>query len=482
MKRTILSLAILSCIGFAQAEYFIQIPVDVKFVKGDSQPNNPETPIDPEVDCETQADQFPEECAPELAGWEKFATDNNLSFTSDWNSLAWASRGLSAIPNDLYPNSNPFNGIALQGNQLTNIGGLQSITSVGTYLYLHGNSLSDISGLSNLQSVGGELYLNNNNITNVNPLNNLNYVGGSIYLYGNPLSDASGLINAEVRSSIRIDKSYNGPKLAFDTRFCSLNGGPRFASGHAQKSQLCEPGNDTWERFAFDRGLTYGTNWNSLAWGSKGITTLPTEAYPNPSITGGITLSSNSIQNVDGLVSIENIGTSSGHLYLNNNQLFNIDGLQNLKTVGGHLMLNSNQLTNLNGLSNLTDVKGVIYAYGNQISDLTGISNAKFSSEISLDKTYNGPKIAADSRFCTLNPAKNFPASYASKYQVCNKGADTWDMFAFDRGFTYGSNWSSVSWYNKSLTQIPIELYPNANPTGKVNLSSNSLTNSEFIK
>src|SRR5690606_2055891 len=104
------------------------------------------------------------------------------------------------------------------------------------------------------------------------------------FLYSNPLSDASGLSNAEVKNTILIDKSYTGPKLQGTSRFRTLNGGPRFASNYAQKTQLCEPGNDTWERFAFDKGLTYGTNWNSLSWISKNISTLPTEAYPNPSM------------------------------------------------------------------------------------------------------------------------------------------------------------------------------------------------------
>src|SRR5690606_34879455 len=142
MKRTILSLAILSCIGLAQAEYFIQFPVDVTFVKGDGQPSSPidpETPIEPEIDCETQADQYPEECVEELAAWEKFATDNELTFDENWNELVWLSKSLVTLPTEPYPNSNVFNQVDLYNNNLTSVEGLKSINSIGTNLYIYSN-------------------------------------------------------------------------------------------------------------------------------------------------------------------------------------------------------------------------------------------------------------------------------------------------------------------------------------------------------
>jgi len=238
MKKTILSLAILSCIGIAQAEYFIQIPVDVTFVKGEGQPSSPidpEAPIEPEIDCETQAAQYPEECVEDLAAWDKFATDNGLTFDENWNGLVWRSKALTALPTEPYPNSNVFNGIDLYNNKLTNLEGFKSINSIGTNLYIYANKLNDISGLMNLQTVGGNIYLQNNQLTNVNGLNSLNYVGGSIRLDNNQLNNITGLSNAEIVRTINIDKTYAGPKLSANSRFCLLNAGPKFTTGYAKK-------------------------------------------------------------------------------------------------------------------------------------------------------------------------------------------------------------------------------------------------------
>jgi len=82
-------------------------------------------------------------------------------------------------------------------NDLRNVNGLSSLTSIGADLNLGGNvNLNDISGLSNLTTIGGNVVLYHTALTNLDDLNNLTAIGGYLYLFNNPhLTDLSGLSN-----------------------------------------------------------------------------------------------------------------------------------------------------------------------------------------------------------------------------------------------------------------------------------------------
>lgn len=121
-----------------------------------------------------------------------------------------------------------------------------------------------------------------------------------------------------------------------------------------------------WEQFAQEKGLS--KTWKDLRWSVQGLSYLPNAPYPI---------------------------TSVGTLYLDNNQLTNVDGLSNLTSVG-NLSLMENQLTNINGLSNV-----------------------KVNQQISIDRTYAGPKLAASTIFCLENEPAIFASLYAQKSQLC---------------------------------------------------------------
>jgi len=207
-----------------------------------------------------------------------------------------------------------------------------------------------------------------------------------------------------------------------------------------------------WEAFADARKLS--KQWNDLPWYTSDLTEIPYVPYPQTT-ADYIYLSGNQLANVNGFKNL----TSVNYLYLNDNQLTNIDGLRNLTSVNtlylyqnklsnvdalinltsvqtlnigenqltnvnglrnltsvGQLSLNDNQLTNLDGLSNLTSVNN-LYLNENKLTNLDGLRNIQLGQNIWLSGSYSGPKLAASTRFCTLNDESKF--DFMKKSQIC---------------------------------------------------------------
>ena len=81
---------------------------------------------------------------------------------------------------------------------LTSLTGLDNLTSVGGYLLIRENTvLTNLSGLENITSVGGSLYISDNGaLTSLTGLDNLTSVGGYLNIYNNAvLTSLSGLQN-----------------------------------------------------------------------------------------------------------------------------------------------------------------------------------------------------------------------------------------------------------------------------------------------
>jgi len=187
---------------------------------------------------------------------------------------------------------------------------------------------------------------------------------------------------------------------------------------------------ETWEEFAISRG--FSTNWSNLDWYGLNIGAMPNSPYPltAPNV---LYFDSNGLTDLRGLSNITSINslyvtgnnltslnglnnlTTAGALYMQSNQLTNVDELINLTSVSW-LALNFNQLTNLNGLINLTNAN-FIDLENNNIIDISGLSNLTISSVIYIDNTYTGPKLAANTIFCTNNAAARF--GNAPKSQLC---------------------------------------------------------------
>lgn len=192
-----------------------------------------------------------------------------------------------------------------------------------------------------------------------------------------------------------------------------------------------------WEEFADAIGIS--NKWSNLYWGSKNLTQIPSEPYPLTSVGKNLELYANQLTNIDGLRNLTSVG---GNVYIHSNQLTNVSGLISLKNVAGNLELYDNRLTNTDGLISLISVGGKIYLhrnqltsidglknltsvgslilYQNQLKNIDGLINVKINNLLSIDSGYSGPKLAASTRFCTLNEPTVFQVGFAQKSQLCN--------------------------------------------------------------
>ncbi|MCB0840949.1 MAG: T9SS type A sorting domain-containing protein [Bacteroidetes bacterium] len=98
-------------------------------------------------------------------------------------------------------------------------------------------------------------------------------------------------------------------------------------------------------------------------------------AFSYTEVTGYLYIQGNDITNLDGLISLDSVG---GDLYItSNNLLTNIDGLSSLNSVGGNLLISgNNSLTNLAGLYSLTSVGGFLIMESNiSLLNVAGLSS-----------------------------------------------------------------------------------------------------------
>lgn len=265
----------------------------------------------------------------------------------------------------------------------------------------------------------------------------------------------------------------------------------------------------SWDQFVEDRGLAYGSGWNSLPWTGENLSELPGEAFPNPTPSGDIKLSFNKLTNLGGMSNLISVG---GNIDLSSNQLTNLNDLKSLTHAGG-LRVSFNQLTDIDGLEKLESV-GLLYLINLPITNVDGLSSLKRAGSIHLFGSPNlvdlrglagvedaGFRVAIDkgiqdrlgfvpipydAPLCQPGAAAWFnSSSYATQADVCDDTpAETWAAFASERGLAYDSGWNSInwsSWSGTTLTELPNKPYPNSNPSGEITLSYNPLGNVDVL-
>ncbi len=213
---------------------------------------------------------------------------------------------------------------------------------------------------------------------------------------------------------------------------------------------------EQWPSFASNNSLAY-TDWSNINWSSKNLTSIPTSLYPNPSAVSlnffnnkikslkglrnltslnYINVGNNLLTNLNGLEGLKNASwlqangnqlttvyellslENSSTVNLQSNNLINVDGLVNLKTAS-YVFLQNNKLENVNGLIGLTQAN-VVDVSGNNLQNINGLANISIVNVVKINSSYSGPKLAADTRFCSLNSTSKFSAGFATKAQVCN--------------------------------------------------------------
>ena len=122
------------------------------------------------------------------------------------------------------------------------------------------------------------------------------------------------------------------------------------------------------------------------------------DAFNCVEVDGNLTISGNSISNLDGLATLKKV--SNGLIIRDNPALLNLNGLMNLTAVGGGLSVtNNDKLTDLNGFSSLGSIAATFGSL--QIGDNQLLNNLDgFSSLINA----NGPITITDNPFlATIN-------------------------------------------------------------------------------
>lgn len=315
--------------------------------------------------------------AEETVSWDQFATDKGLSYQSGWNGITWSNQALTELPGAAYPNPAPTGSIYLNSNQLNNLAGLGSLTSVGGHLDLSNNRLSHVNELSNLTEATYTLNLQNNQLTNISGLSSLRRLA-TLTLSSNLLSNVDGLSTLETVQTLRLQNNPNlvdlrglrniqsiGTNISIDNGIhirpgfvpipasapiCQSDHTARFGGGYAAQVDVCEQSSaDAWAAFANSRGLAYDPNWESVVWTGQGLTELPTAAFPNTTPSSFIRLNSNSLTSLGGF---NNVTTISGDINLSDNNLVHVDELSSLKNAQS-VILSNNPITDLSGLRNL---------------------------------------------------------------------------------------------------------------------------------
>ncbi len=100
-----------------------------------------------------------------------------------------------------HPNCTEIEGdVTINGDDITNLNGLNVLTSIGEYLLIFSNgALISLTGLDNVTSIGGDLWIHCNDVlTNLSGLDDLESIGGELWIYyNNVLPNLSGLDSLE---------------------------------------------------------------------------------------------------------------------------------------------------------------------------------------------------------------------------------------------------------------------------------------------
>ena len=274
-----------------------------------------------------------------------------------------------------YPNCSELDGyLIIGGENITNLDGLITLTSIGDYVSIHNNPiLSDISGLGNLTSIGGHfVILNNNQLINLSGLEYLTTLNGYLYIgNNNSLVSLAGLENLSMVGGWQFGISENNALIDLTT-FNNLNqiGGSLFIENNNSLSSL------------------------------NGLDSLFT-------VGGSVTINNCiSLTDFNGLEGIQTIGEN---LALTNIYFAqDITGFENLNSIGGDLLIHKcNSLIDLSGLINLTLIGGTLeISENNTLESLYGADSIYSESISNLIIKFN-PLLS----FCHVQSICNYLAS-----------------------------------------------------------------------
>jgi hypothetical protein len=273
---------------------------------------------------------------------------------------------------------------SLSNNSLTNLQGLNNLTTIGGSLEINYNiALLTTAGLDNLLSVGSDLSIHsNNNLANLIGLNGLSMVGGGISIcYNGELSSLEGLenINSASISNLAICENNQLSECAIEN-ICNYLIDPNGTVIIYNNTYGCQSP----QEIAGNCGITlpclpYG---NYYFYSQEDINNFQIN-YPNCNdLEGDVTIHGYYLYNLMGL---NNVTSVAGSLYIQGGYINNLMGLSNLTSIGGNLTIRGNPcLISFTGLSSLSEIGGFLRIDLNQNSLLTSLSGLDNITEESI--------------------------------------------------------------------------------------------------
>jgi hypothetical protein len=239
-----------------------------------------------------------------------------------------------------YPGCTVIEGdVKIYSSEITNLNGLNMITTIGGKLHILNTNLVDFMGLNALEFIGGNfIVIENYSLQSFMGLESLTNIGGSIYLCGLfQLTDISALEGlSELTGNLSIE----------DVGLTSLYGLHNIITihGYLRLYECCDV-----EDFGGLQSLNY--------------------------IGGNFEINSNT--DAINFSGFENLQTIGGDFDLISNNFLTMEGLTGLQTIIGDFVFNFNfNLINLNGLENLTELNGGLgIAFSDNLTNINGIQN-----------------------------------------------------------------------------------------------------------
>jgi len=369
-----------------------------------------------------------------------------------------------------YPNCVEIEGeIFIQGNDITNLNGLNQLSSTGGDLTIKlCSNLSNLSGLENLNFIGGSLDVNNNELLSaINGLEELDSIAGHLVIHNNnALTHFQGLTNLKFVGQIL--SIHTNPVLEDLSGLENLEtvDSTLYIASNAGLESIQALSNVTWARSGIvisdNPALTslWGLN-NIIETGAvyihtnhalinlDGLNNLNKIKYSlyiqeNNSLTNiealssllfihnhfedyyGMTIGGN--PSLQSLVGLENIVEIEGGIEINNNDaLPNLIGFPALNILDGDLaIMENNGLFNLSGLDSLRQINGYLtVSYNSNLTNLEGLNQLE-----SVDRSFGIIDNTALNNLSALgqlsiignrlNISDNPSLSDCSAYGVCN--------------------------------------------------------------
>ncbi len=256
-----------------------------------------------------------------------------------------------------YPGCPEIEGnVTIHGSDITNLNGLNVLTSIGGYLdIIDNNALTSLNGLDNLTFIWGNLDISGNGVlTSLSGLDNLTSIWGYLDISGNGvLTSLNGLNNIADASITDLTITNNSSLstcevqsichyLAAPNGFIQIYGNAFGCNSQEEVEEACS-------MYCLPQGITFTTQ--------AQIDNFQTNYSGCIEIEGNVAIQGSNITNLNGLNVLTSIG---GYLDINDNDaLISLSGLDNLNSIGGYLDISGNGvLTSLSGLDNLTSIGG----------------------------------------------------------------------------------------------------------------------------